>query len=60
MKDSETMINKNLWPDEEAKTKFLALILSGMCGENQALLITCPIHLKEIVEENLRALRALD
>ncbi len=23
---------------------FLALILSGMCGENQALLITCPIQ----------------
>ena len=26
------------------RLNFLALILSGMCGENQALLITCPIQ----------------
>ncbi len=35
--------NKILWSDE-TKIEFLALILSGMCGENQALLITCPIQ----------------
>ncbi len=32
-----------LWSDE-TKIELLALILSGMCGENQALLITCPIQ----------------
>ncbi len=33
-----------LWSDETKIETFLALILSGMCGENQALLITCPIQ----------------
>ncbi len=37
LKDSKMVTNKILWSDE-------SLILSGMCGENQALLITCPIQ----------------
>ncbi len=37
LKDSKMVTNKILWSDE-------ALILSGMFGENQALLITCPIQ----------------
>ncbi len=32
-----------LWSDE-TKIEHFGLILSGMCGENQALLITCPIQ----------------
>ncbi len=40
LKDSKMVTNKILWSDE-TKIELLALILSGMCGENQALLITC-------------------
>ncbi len=43
MEDSKMVTNKILWSDE-TKIELLALILSGMCGENQALLITCPIQ----------------
>ncbi len=43
LKDSKMVTNKILWSDE-TKIELLALILSGMCGENQALLITCPIQ----------------
>ncbi len=43
LKDSKMVTNKILWSDE-TRYNFLALILSGMCGENQALLITCPIQ----------------
>ncbi len=43
LKDSKMVTNKILWSDE-TRIELLALILSGMCGENQALLITCPIQ----------------
>ncbi len=43
LKDSKMVTNKILWSDE-TKIELLAFILSGMCGENQALLITCPIQ----------------
>ncbi len=43
LKDSKMVKNKILWSDV-TKIELLALILSGMCGENQALLITCPIQ----------------
>uniref|UniRef100_A0A8B9GT72 Uncharacterized protein n=1 Tax=Astyanax mexicanus TaxID=7994 RepID=A0A8B9GT72_ASTMX len=44
LKDSQTIRNKILWSDESKN--FLALILCGMCGENQALLITCSISIQ--------------
>ncbi len=43
LKDSKMVTNKILWSDETKIERF-GLILSGMCGENQALLITCPIQ----------------
>ncbi len=43
LKDSKMVTNKILWSDE-TKIELFGLILSGMCGENQALLITCPIQ----------------
>ncbi len=43
LKDSKMVTNK-ISGLMRPRYNFLALILSGMCGENQALLITCPIQ----------------